>query len=96
MQVRVVAVDVAVDAGVDDVAVGRAVGDDLAGERYLLHLRQLVGQRALDAAGELRVGLLLDALDLVPERRAVAPSLGSLLGERHAEVGDKPSCWCAR
>ena len=84
---RVVAVHVAVDAGVDHVAVRHAVGDDGAGELYLLGLGELVGQGALDAAGELRVGLLLDALDLVPQRRAVAPPIRRAVGERDAEVG---------
>ena len=89
MKVGVVPVEGVVDAGVDHHALADEVADDPPGELEPLRLVELGRQGDLDAAAELRAGRRLGALDLVPERRTVAPPLRGALGERHAEVGDQ-------
>lgn len=74
------------DARIDHVAGGCALRHVFPREPDFLVVRQLVGQRPLDSAAELRVGLLLDALDLVPQRTALAESLRRVVWQRDSQI----------
>ena len=60
----------------------------LAAELHLLLARQLVRDGEHRLAAELRVGAALGRLDLVPERRAVEPALGRVLGQVYLRMQD--------
>ena len=83
VDVGVAAVDV-VDGPVHDHAAGREAVGVVADELYLLGAAQAARQGRLDLAGGLGARAALGSLDLVPERRAVAPAVGRALRQLDA------------
>ena len=87
MDVVVVAVSI-VDGPVADHAFGGEPVAEREREFDALPSAEVVRERDLELAGELRVAGALDRLDLVPEGRAVGEALGGAVGQ-HDALGDE-------